>query len=83
MDARDQRHRQQFHEAKIFVVEPKSVVFPQHLLRRFQISTAHHHLGQPLVFNLGDVGRMFQAATSVDVPMDVASASISFGRVYI
>src|SRR6267378_152810 len=41
-----------------FIVEPKSVVFPQHLLRRFQISTAHHHFGQPLVFNLGDVGRI-------------------------
>src|SRR5258708_30311935 len=41
-----------------FIVEPKSVVFPQHLLRRFQIPSAHHHFGQPLVFNLGDVGRI-------------------------
>src|SRR6267378_4123155 len=41
-----------------FIVEPKPVVFPQHLLRRFQISTAHHHFGQPLVFNLSDVGRI-------------------------
>src|SRR5260370_21460459 len=36
-----------------FIVEPKSVVFPQHLLRRFQILPAHHHFRQPLVFNLG------------------------------